>query len=68
MGVLELCVSADAFVGARNAAAGEGGGLPCADFDTADAVVPKVLRCIGREHTLSEEQAGGAVRGGGGHH
>ena len=62
-----MCVSADALVEARNAAAGEGGGLPGADFDTADAVVGIVLRCIGREHTLSEEQAGGAVCGGGHH-
>ena len=41
------------------AAAGEGGGRSGADVDTADAVVEIVLRWIGREHTLSEEQAGG---------
>jgi len=30
-------------------------------------VVNMVLWCIGHEHTLSEEQAGGAVCGGGHH-
>ena len=41
---------ADAVVGASIAAAGEGGGLPGADVDTADAVVVTILRCIGHVH------------------
>ena len=62
-GVVKLCADADTVVlEASNAAAGEGGRRPGADVDKADAVVAIVLRCIGREHTLSEEQAGGAVR------
>ena len=58
--VIQLCVDADIVVEASNAAS-EGGGRPGADVDTADAVVGNLLRCIGREHTLSEERAGGAV-------
>ena len=57
-GMNELGAGADVVVlEASNAAAGEGGGRSGADVDTADAVVCKVLRCIGREHTLSEEQS-----------
>ena len=64
-GAVELCLGADVVVlEASNAATSEGGGRPGGDVDTADAVVSKVLRCIGREHTLSEEHAGGAVCGG----
>ena len=38
-----MCVRADIIVAeASNAAAGEGGGRPGADVDTADAVVGKV--------------------------
>ena len=60
IGVFELGVGADVVVlEARYAAAGEGGGRSGGDVDTADAVVVLVLRCIGREHTLSEERAGG---------
>ena len=53
-----MCVGADVVVlEALYAAAGEGGGRSGADVDTADAVVYIVLRCVGREHTLSEEQS-----------
>ena len=53
-----MCAGADVVVvDASDAAAGEGGGRSGADVDTADAVVPLVLRCIGHEHTLSEEQS-----------
>ena len=55
---VELCVGADGVVVEPiNAAAGEGGGRPGGDVDTADPVVAIVLRCIRHEHTLSEVQA-----------
>ena len=61
-GVFELCVGANVGVfEARYAGAGEGGGRPGGDVDTADPVVAMVLRCIRHEHTLSEEQASGVV-------
>ena len=44
--------------------AGEGGGRPSGSVDTADALADKALRYIGREHTLSEEQARGVACGG----
>ena len=36
---------------AKDAAAGEGGGIPVGDVDTADAIVLPVLRCIMGQHT-----------------
>ena len=67
-GLIKLCVGADVVVlEALHAAAGDGGGRSGADVDTADAVISLVLRCIGREHTLSEEQTGSAVFGDGHH-
>ena len=62
-GIGELCVGADVVVVEPiNAAAGEGGGCPGGDVDTADPVVAIVLRCsIRHEHTLSEVQASGTV-------
>ena len=63
-----MCVGADVVVlEALHAAAGEGGGRSGGDVDTADAVVDIALQCIEREHTLSEERAGGAVCGDGHH-
>ena len=60
-GAVELCVGAVVVVlDALCAAAGEGGGRPGGDVDTADPVVAIVLRCIKHEHTLSEVQASGA--------
>ena len=52
-GLVELCVGADVVVEASNAA-GEGGGCSGSDVDTAEATAAIVLRCIGREYTLSE--------------
>ena len=34
--------------------AGERGGLPGCDFDTADSLVPLILRCIMGQHTEEE--------------
>ena len=65
LGVAESRVGADVVVlEATVLAAGERGGRPGGDVDTADAVVATVLQCIGREHTLSEEQARGVACGG----
>ena len=44
--VLELGAVAGAVEEANRAAAGEGGGHPSGDVDTADTVVINVLRCI----------------------
>ena len=52
--VIELGDSAVAVEEARRAAAGERGGLPGGDVDTADAVVQNVLRCIMGGHTEEE--------------
>ena len=49
--VLELGDSARAVEEANDAAAGERGGRPGGDFDTADPVVVMVLRCIMGQHT-----------------
>ena len=49
--VIELGDSAGAVAEASRAAAGERGGRPGGDIDTADAVVVTVLRCIMKEHT-----------------
>eukprot|EP00964_Phaeocystis_antarctica_P015661 scaffold8663_cov69-Phaeocystis_antarctica.AAC.1 len=50
--VLEPGAAAGAVEVASRAAAGERGGRPGGDFDTADPVVASVLRCIIGEHTL----------------
>ena len=49
--VLELGDSARAVEEANDAAAGERGGRPGGDFDTADTVAASVLRCIMGQHT-----------------
>ena len=49
--VLEPGAAAGAVEEASRAAAGERGGRPGGDIDTADAVVVTVLRCIMKEHT-----------------
>ena len=48
---IELGARAGAVAEATGAAAGERGGLPGGDVDTADAVVRPVLRCIMGGHT-----------------
>ena len=50
--VVELGAAAGAVEEASRAAAGERGGRPGGDVDTADPVVAMVLRCIMKEHTL----------------
>ena len=50
-GVIELGASAGAVEEAKGAAAGERGGRPGGDVDTADPVVATVLRCIMEGHT-----------------
>ena len=50
--VLELGDAAGTVEEATGAAAGERGGRPGGDVDTADAVVMLVLRCIMKGHTL----------------
>ena len=49
---LELGAAAGAVEEATRAAAGERGGLPGGDVDTANAVVATVLRCASWEDTL----------------
>ena len=49
--VVELGASAGAVEEATRAAAGERGGRPGGDVDTADPVVDMVLRCIMGKHT-----------------
>eukprot|EP00964_Phaeocystis_antarctica_P041120 scaffold23504_cov71-Phaeocystis_antarctica.AAC.5 len=48
--VLELGDAAGAVEEARGAAAGERGGRPGGDVDTANTVVPILLRCIMEGH------------------
>ena len=50
----ELGAAANAVKEAISAAAGERGGRPGGEVDTADAVVVTVLRCIMGEHTEEE--------------
>ena len=58
MGPTELCVGADHVVlEVMYAAAGEGGGRPGSDFDTADAVVLAVLRYISGTRAHAERGA-----------
>ena len=52
--VIELGAGAGAVEGASRAAAGERGGRPGGNIDTADAVVPLVLRCIMGERAEKE--------------
>ena len=52
--VVELGAAAGAVEEASRAAAGERGGRPGGDVDTANAVVLPVLRCIMGEHTEEE--------------
>ena len=49
--VVEPGAAAGAVAEASRAAAGERGGRPGGDFDTADPVVVTVLRCIMEGHT-----------------
>ena len=65
-GVFELGAAAGAVEEATGAAAGEGGGRPGGNFDTADTVVLTVLRCIMGEHTEEElnRRSGRTVCGG----
>eukprot|EP00964_Phaeocystis_antarctica_P026296 scaffold14807_cov66-Phaeocystis_antarctica.AAC.3 len=49
--VSELGAAAGAVAEATRAAAGERGGRPGGDFDTADPLVAIVLRCITEGHT-----------------
>ena len=49
--VMELGAAAGAVEEASRAAAGERGGRPGGDVDTADIVVAIVLRCMMRKHT-----------------
>ena len=64
--VLELGAAAGAVAEASRAAAGERGGRPGGDFDTADPVVASVLRCIMKGHAEEElkRSSGRAVCGG----
>ena len=48
---IEPGAAAGAVEVATGAAAGEGGGRPGGDVDTADPLVVTVLRCIMEEHT-----------------
>ena len=48
---VELGAAAGAVAEATRAAAGERGGRPGGDVDTADTVVATVLRCIMEGHT-----------------
>eukprot|EP00964_Phaeocystis_antarctica_P043813 scaffold25138_cov70-Phaeocystis_antarctica.AAC.1 len=50
--VIEVGAAAGAVAKATRAAAGERGGRPGGDVDTADTLVANVLRCIIGEHTL----------------
>ena len=50
--VVELGAAAGAVEEASRAAAGERGGRPGGDVDTADPAVDSVLRCIMGQHTL----------------
>ena len=59
-GVGEQDAGADAVAEACRTAAGEGGGRPVGEVDTADAVAVILLRYI-RGHTLSAEAIGGVV-------
>ena len=49
--VIKLGAAAVAVAEAVSAAAGEGGGRPGGDVDTANAMIVTVLRCIMEEHT-----------------
>ena len=49
--VVELGAAAGAVEEATRAAAGERGGRPGGDVDTANAMIVTVLRCIMEEHT-----------------
>ena len=53
-GGIELGARAGAVEEATGAAAGEGGGRPGGDVDTADTVVISVLRCIMKGHAEEE--------------
>ena len=59
--LVELGTSAEAVAGALGAA-GERGGRPGGDVDTADAVVPSILRCIMMEWLFCGTISGGAVQ------
>ena len=64
--VIEPGAAAGAVEVATRAAAGERGGRPGGDFDTADPVVGSVLRCIMKGHAEEElkRSSGRAVCGG----
>ena len=53
-GEMEQGAVAGAVEEVTGAAAGEGGGLPGGDIDTADAVVETVLQCMMGDHTEEE--------------
>ena len=57
--LIEPGAAAGAVEEASRAAAGEGGGRPGGDVDTADTVVVTVLRCIMGEDTLRKSQTEG---------
>jgi hypothetical protein len=59
--VFELGAGAIAIAEASSTAAGERGGRPSGEVDTADAVVAELLQCIrgAQQHTLSEESIDG---------
>ena len=52
--LIELGAAAGAVEEALGAAAGEGGGRPGGDVDTANTVVLTVLRCVMGQHTEEE--------------